>query len=1036
MDYHFPLQLFPSFYNCGPPDSVLKNGTGSWGSYDGVLPQALVRSPVGHLLPDIRLEGRLGVTLSPSWSPSCFPKTMQNFFMDHCQDAFGCMSDILGENFNFRSRGTEKHRHVSVWRVKRFLKLLNYKICFRTHKSSAMSSYCRMLSNVVPDIPPPLLGSLLYEELAEQRDHMLFCEGDTGGALAFVPFAERGKNVHQRGCLLYPGGQGLDRLKFRKVDLQHCNGSVSCVDASNSSPVSFQLKAPIRQISCTSLFNDCCVAVRSDHFCGVWRFSETDEPRLLQVVNTNKPATCVSVSPHVLGEILVASESGAANLWTVGKGMQKVRMEDSNLYFNAKSSWRWCEFSAHPRVMLYADRTGVELTDIRVSLCSGHTLFRISNTSECRSGERLILSRYLGDVHPFHHLITTQYSAYIMDERFPCVPMLKYDHMMQSPPIFCHVIPGSATSASTSSTNKVLLGSHSSQEVTLLQYSGGKVGACSSRGPPQALLRPRESLKHLSVQIPHRRDAAANRLSAPVAGLTCIPKKAGSIPGRRECMCVLQLTEAGDIFYQVLEHNPTGLVTSGAPSADSKPRQAATELPGSTRLTAEPPADSQVVVSETSSDEDVIGLTQGVSARMVVAETPERDQRQPSRPSVSSSEESERFRDCRSGLQPRESQSDEDVNNEKVVDDEGAGSSRSLLQTSGKLSSSVSVKWKHWLQILVERNGKKKPRPRRLQHFQIFSKGLLRLPDSEARGAPEKEIMEKLREELKSCMSGRSLLVQRSVSLTAPDPVPLHQVSTSWTDTLSHRLTVAWQGEKAWQAWWEDQLGMNEKTKMAALRRKRRREKEAKRAAGHRLELSGSFTSASDQSELDIFSSSTGWTTASSQGLWSNTEDGEALSQSAEVLEHENQRAPTASTIQTDIPVPTPTAQSVQSNKNDQQSPSRLSTFSLTQTQTPDRTPARQRRSKRTVEDYLSTLTSTQDYPSQADSYFLENDSFTDTPPPPALLHSSQPLRVSMSRVAGPSSGLSQSLTSSQCSQGWRGPSQSSQPKKKSRMGF
>lgn len=46
--------------------------------------------------------------------------------------------------------------------------------------------------------------------------------------------------------------------------------------------------------------------------------------------------------------------------------MQKVREEAHNLYFNAKSSWRWCEFSAHPRVMLYADRTGVELTDIRV----------------------------------------------------------------------------------------------------------------------------------------------------------------------------------------------------------------------------------------------------------------------------------------------------------------------------------------------------------------------------------------------------------------------------------------------------------------------------------------------------------------------------------------------------------------------------------------------------------------------------------------------------------------------------------------------
>lgn len=51
--------------------------------------------------------------------------------------------------------------------------------------------------------------------------------------------------------------------------------------------------------------------------------------------------------------------------------MQKVRHEDSNLYFNAKSPWRWCEFTAHPRVVLYADRTGLDLTDIRVSQEAG-----------------------------------------------------------------------------------------------------------------------------------------------------------------------------------------------------------------------------------------------------------------------------------------------------------------------------------------------------------------------------------------------------------------------------------------------------------------------------------------------------------------------------------------------------------------------------------------------------------------------------------------------------------------------------------------
>lgn len=56
-----------------------------------------------------------------------------------------------------------------------------------------------------------------------------------------------------------------------------------------------------------------------------------------------------------------------------------------------------------------------------------------------------------------------------MDERFPCVPMLKWDHMMKAPPIFSHVVRRSAGSEEAD----VLLGSQSSQEVTLLQYSGG-----------------------------------------------------------------------------------------------------------------------------------------------------------------------------------------------------------------------------------------------------------------------------------------------------------------------------------------------------------------------------------------------------------------------------------------------------------------------------------------------------------------------------------------------------------------------------------
>ncbi|KAM4719852.1 TATA box-binding protein-associated factor, RNA polymerase I, subunit C isoform 1-T1 [Anableps anableps] len=968
MDYQFPQQLFPSFYNCGPPNLVLKHSAGGWGTYDGVLAQGGTGSLSSWTFTSKRqIQGEIWRQMQPVPVPLLPPRKafqghvtppdpldflahMQNFFMDHGPDAFRCTSEILGDNFFFRKAKTKEkywQDSANMWKTKGYVDLLKYKICPITYPSKSLNKYSSLLWDVIHDIPPELLGSLLHEELTEQRDRMQFSEGATGGALAFVPFSQ------SEGCLLYPGGLGMDRLNFHKVALQHHSDDSSWVDASSRDLVSFQLKAPIRQISCGSLFSNCCVAVRSDHLCGVWRFSERIEPCLLQVVNTKAAATCVSVSPHILGDVLVASESGAANLWTVGRGMQKIRAEESNLYFNAKSSWRWCEFSAHPRVMLYADRTGAELTDFRLKVGSsqGHTLFRISSTSDCQSGERLLLCRYLGEVHPFHHLLTTQHSAYIMDERFPCIPMLKWDHMMEAPPLFCHV----ALDRAAGGTTKVLLGSQSSQEITLLQYSGGGVEACCSRGPPQALLRPTDSLRLLPVQIPHRQQTAADRLASPAAGLTCFQ----NAPGPGERMCVLQLTEAGDIFAQVLERR--------------RQNEEATE-----RL---PAHSQQLLISDTSSDEDVVMPSQAPAARTLVPETPERNLR-----SDSSCEESEARSRIRKRLQVFVNE-EPDSDRESRPDAEASGGNkeaagRSCCGETPAAPSSTSIQtWKRWLQRLMQTGQGKKPAGLRL--FTVRTEGLLRVGDG---GEQEEE----LRRRLKACMSRRSLLLNGSASVGVPDPVPAPPLvnAEEWTDALSDRLTAAWRGEEEWRAWWQDQLGMNRKTKVEALRRKRRREKEAQRAAGRRLELSGSFTSSlSYQVELDEFSGSTGWSSAASQGPWSDGEGGGALSKLAALLESQEAPAPTGVRAGGPGPGPPPT-----SPRETPAGP-----------RTPETPTADQGRRRRLVDDYLSSLCETQDEP----------------PLHPAAAASSQ------------------FLTPSSASQSQRGPSQSSQPKKKrSRMGF
>lgn len=153
------------------------------------------------------------------------------------------------QNFAFVVFQNDRRGSVNMWKVKNFLDKLKFKrwvdltdvtvsvcgslkslsICgcqtsvpssFRcqlSYSSKSLDAYSTLMSDVVHTVPPELLGALLYEELTEQRDRMLFSEGATGGALAFVPFSQSDSSSSQRGCLLYPGNQGLDCLSILQI---------------------------------------------------------------------------------------------------------------------------------------------------------------------------------------------------------------------------------------------------------------------------------------------------------------------------------------------------------------------------------------------------------------------------------------------------------------------------------------------------------------------------------------------------------------------------------------------------------------------------------------------------------------------------------------------------------------------------------------------------------------------------------------------------------------------------------------------------
>lgn len=560
MDREFPSVLFPSIYSNDAPDTAPGHCGGSWGSYGQLRPHSPQTSnSASRFTAQHKAEGEVWTHTEPvpvplfspkhaelgPWTPANqldFSEQLQNLYLDYPKDMFSSVAGLMGDTQSFgRRRHKKKQDFFGRGTINEFMEKFKYHNCPWSLSSNTLDTYSGLLSDAVHSVPVEPLASLLHEELSLQSLQAKFSEVHTGGSLDFIPYTSSAAGAPESGCLVYCAN-GVDKLAFQQVALQP--RAVVCADQASM----FLLKGPVQQISSSSACGHSCVAARSLYHCGVWSVSSSQPPLLMQATSSKQTLCCVNVSPHVVGELLLANESGAVHLWKLGQGLQLVRTEDSNLYFNGQSSWRWSEFSAHPRVIVYADRTGAELTDFRVQPSSCHTLFRISKAAECRSGERLLLCRYLSTLHSFHHLVISQYSAYIMDERFPCVPMLKWDHMMESPPVFSHVLRSSG--GSTRGVAKVLLGSQQAQEVTLLQYSGGGSEACVSLGAPRALLRPRDSVERLPIQIPHRTEGCRDRLTHPATGLTAVHLKSGA---SEESFCILQLLQTGDVFYQILE---------------------------------------------------------------------------------------------------------------------------------------------------------------------------------------------------------------------------------------------------------------------------------------------------------------------------------------------------------------------------------------------------------------------------------------------------------------------------------------------------
>nr|XP_014593879.2 TATA box-binding protein-associated factor RNA polymerase I subunit C isoform X1 [Equus caballus] len=488
---------------------------------------------------------------------------LSRFLWDHGDIAFAPLGKLMLENFKLEG-ARSRSKKTTVVSVKRLLQDLDGHQpwgCPWAYLSYRQRRFSILGGPILGKSVANLLGDLLHEELVMRWEQLLLDDAFTGGALAWVP----GKTPRV-GQLVYPAGSTLDKLYFQEVSLTPGGNPQVLRD-----PGHIQLRGPVRQVVTRTVQGESLLAVRSDYHCALWKVSRQGRPAPLQVLQVEKGATGISLSPHLPGELAVCSRSGAICLWTPQDGLRRVYKDPDTLVFRDPSPWRWADFTAHPRVLTVGDRTGVKIVDTQGPPGCGLLLFRGGAEASCQKGERVLLTQYLGEgspesLHSTLHLICTQFSLYLVDERLPLVPMLKWNHGLPSAPLLARLLPPPGPGCP----RPLLLGGQDGQ-LQLLHITGEEASTPRLAGPPQSLPSRNDSLSAFPVLEPKSQWRLQERLKAPTIGLAAAIPPSTSTP----ILSLFQLSAAGDVFHQCLRLQADPGPDSCAPTVSWSPQATA-----------------------------------------------------------------------------------------------------------------------------------------------------------------------------------------------------------------------------------------------------------------------------------------------------------------------------------------------------------------------------------------------------------------------------------------------------------------------------
>ncbi|KAH9520113.1 hypothetical protein Btru_060015 [Bulinus truncatus] len=153
-----------------------------------------------------------------------------------------------------------------------------------------------------------------------------------------------------------------------------------------------------------------------------------------KVTLSNDSWTSTSFSKYMENEVLLSSDYGDVYLWDINSQHNKIIQKAPR--FHCPDRWSCSYFAGHPREVVVADNTSVEIFDHRSHFRDGLELFSLSS-QRTTINERIMGAGFLD--FPYH-AVATDFTLFIVDQRFCSSPVFQWSTEFKAAPQYLKII--------------------------------------------------------------------------------------------------------------------------------------------------------------------------------------------------------------------------------------------------------------------------------------------------------------------------------------------------------------------------------------------------------------------------------------------------------------------------------------------------------------------------------------------------------------------------------------------------------------------